>query len=164
MNTIIGIDPGNIESAICVYDGERIFYCAKVPNGDLFRIIKEHHDEFTLYRKTPARVYMETIQSYGMSVGQEIFDTCFFIGRMQQRMEDNSILYNMVKRKEIAQHHCLSVKANDSNITTALVDRFDPSRTFGKYGKGTVKNTGSGGWAKCQKSPLFVTPKEDKKR
>jgi hypothetical protein len=25
-------------------------------------------------------------------------------------------------------------------------------------------NTGSNGWAKCQKSPLFVVPKEDKKR
>lgn len=143
MKTVpIGIDPGNRESAICVYDGECIFYCEKVPNSDLFRVLKEHCDEFTLHRNTPVRVFMETIQSYGMGVGDDVFETCFFIGRMQQRMEDNSIPFEMVKRTDIKMHYCKTTRAKDANITTALVDRFDPRREFGAYGKGTAKNKG----------------------
>jgi hypothetical protein len=48
----------------------------------------------------------------------------------------------MVKRKDIKMHYCMKTTANDSNITVALVDRFDPERRFGKFGKGTTKDKG----------------------
>lgn len=143
MKTVtIGVDPGNIHSAISIYDGERIFFCDKVVNSDLFRLIKEHYEEFSIHRRTPCEVFMETIKSYGMGVGDDVFETCFFIGRMQQRMEDAGIPYEMVVRTGIKMHFCKTTRAKDTNVTTALVDRFDPRREFGKYGKGTVNNRG----------------------
>ena len=63
---------------------------------------------------------IEMIASYGMPVGKEVFDTCVWIGRFIQQDEKMNI--------------CGSMKAKDSNIRQALIDRFGTV--------GTKKNPG----------------------
>ena len=82
------------------------------------------------------------IASYGMAVGQSVFETCVWIGRFIQELEDN--YYNdslkFIYRKDEKMNLCGSMKAKDSNIVQALIDRFAPNTP--NKGKGTKKEPG----------------------
>lgn len=68
---------------------------------------------------------IEMIASYGMPVGKEVFDTCVWIGRFAERMlrfQVNEVYY--IYRKDEKMNICHSMKAKDSNIRQALIDRF----------------------------------------
>jgi len=147
---VIGVDPGNVHSAISVYDGERIVYCEKIANkvddeDHFFRILRERHDAMSA--DYPVKVFIETIQSYGMPVGQEVFETCFYIGRLQLLLEQNGIPYEMVKRSDIKLHHCGTTRAKDTNIKAALVERFGDKGT--KSSPGFFYGVTGDGWSAC---------------
>ncbi len=111
---ILSIDPGNIESAFCLIDKEtyKPIKFGKIRNEELLNIVKdEFYDDFVI----------EMIASYGMPVGKEVFDTCVWIGRFIQA----SYCYGFyIYRKEEKLNLCGSMKAKDSNIRQALIDRF----------------------------------------
>jgi hypothetical protein len=146
--TVIGIDPGNLESALCVYDGTRIVYCEKISNGGFFKRLDHEIKNAFLCDKSLPEIYIEDIQAMGMAVGREVFDTAKFIGRIQYHLELKNEAYNMVKRTEIKLHHCNTTRAKDTNIRQALIDRFGD--------KGTKKQpgffygiAGSDQWSAC---------------
>lgn len=149
MKSIIAIDPGNIESAMCVYDGTRIVYCEKISNENLFQCLDhEITQAFVRNGHLYPSIYIEDIQAMGMAVGQEVFDTAKQIGRIQYHLELQGIRYNMVKRTVIKLHHCNTTRAKDTNIRQALIDRFGD--------KGTKKQpgffygiAGSDQWSAC---------------
>jgi hypothetical protein len=121
---ILAIDPGPVESAFVVWTGAHIQAKGKVPNAKMLQIIKEESRDCQ-------HMVCEMIASYGMAVGKEVFETCVWIGRfIQHSGGDMERLF----RKDIKIHICGSVKAKDSNIRQALIDRFG--------GPGTVKNPG----------------------
>ena len=129
---ILSIDPGNIESAYCVIDKTsykpREF--GKIKNEELReKLLNELH----LY---PIESFaIEMIASYGMAVGKEVFETCVWIGRFIESFKCPFTYY--VYRKDEKINLCGSMKAKDSNIRQALIDRF---ATFDfKNGKGTKK-------------------------
>lgn len=110
---ILAIDPGNIESAYCLIHGEsyKPIKFGKVKNDDIFLAIEE--------ARSP--VVIEMISSYGMPVGQTVFDTCVWIGRfIEASNTDVSLIYRMTVKTNI----CNSAKAKDSNVRQALIDRF----------------------------------------
>lgn len=123
---ILSIDPGNIESAYCLIEKEtyKPIEFGKVENNEIRKIIarlqREYKDLYTLV--------IEMIASYGMAVGKEVFDTCVWIGRFDEyfnyypmdRFCDTKFIY----RKEVKMNLCNSMKAKDSNIRQALIDRF----------------------------------------
>ena len=80
------------------------------------------------------KVIIEMVASYGMAVGKEVFDTCVWIGRFKQKAIENDIPVEYIYRKEEKMNLCNSMKAKDSNIRQALIDR------FGEVG--TKKNPG----------------------
>lgn len=129
---IRAIDPGPIESAYVDFDGDKIHEFGKFKNEN--HTDELHHDI--------DRVYIEMISSYGMPVGAEVFETVLWIGRFIQQYTDFNIPILKVYRKDIKLHLCGSNRAKDANIIAAIVDRFDPMREFGQYGKGTKKNPG----------------------
>ena len=125
---LLAIDSGNIESAyVLCNDNYEILDKGKVTNEELLKIVAEgDYDELVL----------EMVSCYGMAVGKEVFDTCVWIGRFWEASPAEKKGY--IYRKEETLNLCNCVRAKDSNIRQALIDRF--AKFDFKNGKGTKKN------------------------
>lgn len=122
MGTILAIDPGNIESGYVLveHDGEeirKVLDVGKVPNFKIFPIF---------CREDYQHVAIEMVASMGMPVGQEVFDTCFWIGRFWEYAELYRQGYQIQKifRWEEKLYLCGCLSAKDKNIRQALIDRY----------------------------------------
>lgn len=124
---IIAVDPGSTETAYVVLDEDyNIHEFDKIDNEVLLEKLKsEYFDEFVI----------EMVASYGMAVGKEVFETCVWIGRFTEASK--SPIKSRVYRKDEKMDICGSMKAKDSNIRMALIDRF--AKFDFKNGKGTKK-------------------------
>lgn len=134
---ILAIDPGNTESGYALIDGSNCkpLDIGKIPNDSLHnRLILGLLDNVD-------QVSIEMIASYGMAVGKEVFETCVWIGRFLELIENRfDVDVELVYRKDIKLHHCHSSKAKDSNITQALIDRF--ASGVRNHGKGSKASPG----------------------
>ena len=125
--TLLAIDPGNIESAyVLIQDDYTILQKGKVINEELLNLVKKGEYD---------RIAVEMVACYGMPVGREVFDTCVWIGRFTEAAK---VEVDYVYRQEEKLLLCNSVRAKDTNIRQALIDRF--ARFDFKNGKGTKKN------------------------
>lgn len=124
MGTILAIDPGNMESGYVIveHDGEeirRVLEVGKIENNVLLPLIAQK-----LYGNG-YDVAIEMIAGMGMTVGQEVFDTCVWIGRFWQ-----TILWQTgygptrIFRREEKLYLCGCLSAKDKNIRQALIDRY----------------------------------------
>ena len=117
---ILAIDPGNIESAYCIIEKEtyKPIEFGKIDNQQMLK-------QIGLFENIEC-IVIEKLASYGMAVGKEVFDTCEWYGRFIQKYCDtnNSQTIEYVFRKEVKINLCNSLKAKDSNIRQALIDRF----------------------------------------
>jgi hypothetical protein len=134
---ILAIDPGNIESAYVVLDNNlKPIDFAKMDNEDVMECICSGD-----FGKCD-NVAIEMVASYGMSVGKTVFDTCVWIGKFSEAIYiDMGIKPKYIYRKDEKMNLCYSMKAKDSNIIQALIDRFAPNTP--NRGKG---NKASKGW------------------
>lgn len=129
MSRVLAIDPGNVDSAFCIIDKEtlRPIMFDKVKNRELSSMIQNelNYNEFVI----------ERVQSYGMAVGRDVFQTCEWIGRFVQIavMFHKPVFY--IHRKDEKLHICGDSRAKDANIRRALIDRF--ATIDFKNGKGT---------------------------
>ena len=81
------------------------------------------------------------IAGMGMTVGQEVFDTCVWIGRFWQTvLWQTGYGPTRIFRREEKLDLCGSLSAKDANIRQALVDRYAPGQP--NFGKGTKKDPG----------------------
>jgi hypothetical protein len=112
----VGIDPGPRESAFVVWDGERVVEAGDRPNGELAWYLDSASDGTT--------IACEWIESFGMAVGREVFETVFAIGTFSQHA-----VLRLVPRRDVKMHICASPRAKDANIRQALIDRFGPAGT-----------------------------------
>lgn len=120
--TIIGLDPGYERSAMVVLrDG--------VPDGHWLE-----PNDVTLYRLRtrvadgPAcqnTLVIEQIESFGMPVGREVFETVWWSGRFTEAWGGDIA---RVPRRAVKLALCQSPKANDASIRQALIDHFGPGR------------------------------------
>lgn len=134
---IMAIDPGNIESAYVVVkdDLSEVLEKGKVENHELLNLFLDFKLKYDI-----RCVAIEMIQSYGMSVGATVFETCVWIGRFKERCKQLLFDTEFVYRKEEKMLLCHSMKAKDSNIMQALIDLF--AKDTPNRGKGTKKNPG----------------------
>lgn len=118
---ILSIDPGNIESAYCLIEKEtyKPIEFGKVKNEDLRVRIVSFVELYGI-----DAVAIEMVASYGMAVGKEVFETCVWIGRFYEKASSYSRSINYVYRKDVKMNLCNSMRAKDSNIRQALIDRF----------------------------------------
>ena len=117
---LLAIDPGPVQSAWVLMGGYRPVGFGIEDNEEVRRLSVDgvHPDE----------VVIEMIASYGMAVGAEVFETCVWIGRFTEifmnDIEGREIPTAHLYRKDVKMNLCHSMKANDSNIRQALIDRF----------------------------------------
>ena len=127
MKTILGIDPGNIQSGwvrVSLKTGE-ILGSGVTRNEFILESFKEGGDE---------DVAIEWIQAMGMAVGQEVFQTCLWAGIFTREAQRNSSLVRLIPRGLIKLHHCQSARAKDANIIQALKDKYGDKGTKGDPG------------------------------
>jgi len=132
---ILAIDPGTTESAWVVWDertGLREFYLK--PNGVVLAALDRLGD--TTNPQNPTVLVIESIESYGMSVGKSTFATCYWIGRFWERWAwrhaDDSVI--LLPRLQIKMAICHNSRAKDPNIRQALIDRLGPVGTKANCG------------------------------
>lgn len=131
---ILAIDPGNKESAYVLMNSDYTFdrfVRGKFSNDSVLGLVK---DISAIYQEG-LTVVIEMVASYGMAVGEEVFDTCVWIGRFTQAAADAGCSVGYVKRMEEKMALCHNSRARDSNIRQALIDRF--ANHDRKGGKGT---------------------------
>lgn len=117
--TILAIDPGCEASAWVLYDGTGIRSHHIESNEILrFRFIDRAFDG-----ARPPIVVFEQIESYGMAVGREVFDTVFWTGRLLEAASKHHPTARL-PRRDVKLHLCQNARAKDTNIRQALLDRF----------------------------------------
>ena len=116
---VIAIDPGPTQSALVVWDDyqEKLGQVWYKDNNEIVAILKSWR---TLEKN--CTLVIEKMQSFGMAVGAEVFNTCIWIGRfMEAYGADNT---SLITRIEVKMHHCHTAKAKDGNVRQAIIDRF----------------------------------------
>lgn len=131
---ILAIDPGNEQSAWVLYDNKNKMPVdfAKEENNIILEKLPD-------LREKTDNLVIEMIGSYGMPVGRTVFETCVWIGRYIQSWEAIGGRYTHIYRKDVKMHLCHTMRAKDSNIRQAIMDRYGSDR---KIAIGTKKNQG----------------------
>ena len=117
MTHCIGLDPGNEHSAIVVWNGQRIDVLRYGPNEDILALLKS----WTAGPRIMPLV-IEQVASYGMAVGETVFETVFWSGRFAEAYGMDRV--RRMKRLVVKQHLCHDSRAKDANIRQAIIDRF----------------------------------------
>ncbi|MCK9497845.1 MAG: hypothetical protein M0Q27_03435 [Candidatus Colwellbacteria bacterium] len=107
----LAIDPGPQYSA----------YVLVNQKGGVLRHGYEENERLKAVWPTADRLLVEMVASYGMPVGQEIFETCLWIGRF---IEAFGKPFVKVYRKEVKLALCQSLRAKDSHVRQALLDLY----------------------------------------
>ena len=122
---ILAIDPGPTQSAWVEYENGK---------PEAFGIYENAY-VLDLIRHTVARTLaVETIASYGMPVGADVFETCVWTGRFLQRWYDAERAHLLrdrtlrIYRRDVKLHLCASARAKDANVRQALIDRYGPGK------------------------------------
>ncbi len=113
---ILAIDPGPVESAWVLWDGESICLKDKAGNEEVLQIARD-------CGVGPSnKCVIEQIASYGMPVGAEVFETVYWSGRYAQAFGADRV--SRIPRLKVKLHLCNDSRAKDTNIRQALIDRF----------------------------------------
>lgn len=114
---ILAIDVGTTETGFCLIDKDtyKPIRFGKISNNDLLEIVKSENYDTLIY---------EEFQSYGMPIGVSTITSITWNGRYMQIALDREKKVDYIYRKEEKLNLCGSMKAKDSNIRQALIDRF----------------------------------------
>lgn len=134
---VLAIDPGTERSAAVLYDteGMRVEAHVIVPNAEMLRVV-QHADA--------AMLLVEMVESYGMPVGRETFETVFWIGRFVERFPRDG-QYCLLSRRAVKLQLCGSSRAKDANVRQAVIDRLGPKGT--KANKGATYGIKADEWS-----------------
>ena len=122
MTTILAIDPGTTRSAWLRFDGTRPGAFGITANEVLVRALRSGG--------LPDVVVIEKVESYGMAVGAEVFDTVFWAGRFAEAAERVPVV--LLPRRAVKLALCGNSRAKDANIRQALLDRFGGAAAVGR--------------------------------
>jgi hypothetical protein len=121
---IIGIDPGpTVSTFVHVEFSARSLLDPGITICGVGEM--DNHDMLERLRQTFGSIIVcEMIACYGMAVGKEVFETCRWIGRFEQRVADVGLKLETLTRVQCKMQLCQSMRAKDANIRQALMDRF----------------------------------------
>lgn len=122
---MIAIDPGPNESAVVWLRDNRVKVVQHYDNWSLRDDMRQSNSMFHC-----DSVAIEWVECFGMAVGKEVFETVLWIGRFMEVLPTK----RLIPRRDIKMHLCQSMRAKDTNIRQALIDKLGPV--------GTKKNPG----------------------
>ena len=132
MTVRLAIDPGPVQSAWLVlgdHGGIRAF--AIWPNDEVLDLLRgEAHGGLS---PEVTRIAIEKVESFGMAVGAEVFETVFWSGRFAEAGRGRSL--ERISRRAVKLNLCGSARAKDTNIRQALIDRYGGSSSIGTKAK-----------------------------
>lgn len=117
---LLSIDPGPTHSAWMVLDGGEPSVWGKDLNNEVLRWMRHEFKPFA----SCEHLAIERVESFGMAVGAEVFSTCEWTGRFIEAVDSRGWNWTAVTRKEVKMHLCHSMRAKDTNIRAALIDKF----------------------------------------
>lgn len=122
---ILAIDPGNVKSAYVVLDDSLTIHAKRIlPNDELLEIVT---NPVLVETGLVDTLVIEMVQSFGMAVGKEVFETVFWIGRFCQAWRGRD--FQRIYRMQVKMHLCGNSRAKDPNIRQALLDKLGPPGT-----------------------------------
>ena len=119
MTRILAIDPGATQSAWLVLrstDGRPDEF-GILPNDELVRELWHRLGGY-------ADVVIESVESYGMAVGREVFQTVWWAGRFHEACLRDYARVVQMPRRTVKLELCGSAAAKDQNVRLALLDRY----------------------------------------
>jgi len=124
-STVTAIDPGYCRSAVVQWDGNRILAMYEDDNEVILRCLSQ------LNIVPSAHVLViEGMQSFGMPVGREVFETVFWVGRFYEAwFQHQASLPKVIYRRQIKVWHCNNASAKDANIRASLIGKYGPPGT-----------------------------------
>lgn len=134
---LLAIDPGDEYSAFVFMDMEtyKPLYFAKEKNEECMG----HMISYCVNpQNNVTNCAIEMLASYGMSVGKTVLFTATWVGRFHERLSDYIENIDYIYRRDEKLCICGQMKAKDSNIRQALIDRF--AKFDFKNGRGTKEN------------------------
>jgi hypothetical protein len=126
MSSVLAIDPGTDRSAWLILRDGCVEAFAHPSNDDLLDPIR-----MRILGDFDA-VVIEQIESFGMAVGREVFETVRWAGRFEEAAHPIPVV--LLPRRRVKLHLCGSAKAKDPNIRQALIDRFGGPASIRKGG------------------------------
>lgn len=123
MSLIFAIDPGTTQSGWCYFDTrQKIVLNSGIDDNTTVLCMCE--DAMPIWDA----LAIEMVASYGMPVGREVFETVRWIGRFQQAWRDPEAVY-LIYRKDVKWYLCNSLRAKDTHVWQALIDKLGPVGT-----------------------------------
>lgn len=113
-NPVAGVDPGPVQSAIAYYNGKAI----RALTVDNVVLIESFRIE-----QVPQHICIEKMQSFGMPVGAEVFETCIWIGRYFEVLKSKGVEVTLMARPTIKAHIVGTVRSKDKDVRAALIQR-----------------------------------------
>lgn len=121
MSVILAIDPGSEQSALVFYRyGERpeVTHLGLYQNDHVIQVMRRDYGGYHMAIEMP--------KAQGMPASTQLFETCVWIGRFIQIWLPHP--WSFIYRPDVKLHLCGSMRAKDSNIRAALIDRFGGSK------------------------------------
>lgn len=122
MSSVLAFDPGSFQSAWLRFEDARPQGFGITANEVLAKALRSG--------RLPDVVVIEKIESYGMAVGAEVFDTVWWAGRFAEAASRVPVV--MLPRRAVKLALCGDSRAKDANIRRALIDRFGGSTAVGR--------------------------------
>ena len=127
---VLALDPGTTQSGWVLYDSKakHVLDSGVRDNNSILgwlpcTVAQPHADLLAI----------ERFAAMGMTVGQEVFDTCVWIGRFQQAWHTPAAAW-LVFRRDVKMHLCGDSRAKDANIRQAIIDRYGGPAAIRKGG------------------------------
>jgi hypothetical protein len=173
-NVILAIDPGPSESAfIFLSQDKRILGFGKIENEELLECFVEWFELFMMRIKRRNNdmldgIYLavEMVSSYGMAVGDSVFETCVWVGRFIENYYNHCAFYRKhhfvyrKKRKEfesVCMNLCNSTRAKDKNVRQALIDLYGGDSAIGlKKSPGPLYGISGDVWSALAVGVTFI--------
>lgn len=118
---VMAIDPGTFESAWVKFQRGVPVAFGKDANATVLRKVRA-------YVAPGAQIVCEQIESYGMAVGREVFETVRWAGRFEQTFlgwdDRNGEGWHYLPRRAVKLEICGQPRAKDANIRAALIDLY----------------------------------------